>query len=111
MQRTPRQDAAVSALTNKLLVIQGIDRFRDDLLDIMVRDWITNADPNEPGFENPAQMKALVEDLYGGFVENQQAQQLFDAWIEFVPEYYALNGGKRRKTRKHKKRSKKTRRH
>lgn len=114
MQANNRQQQAMSSLRNKLLVIQGIDEIRDDIFSSMTLDWILNAAPNEPGIETALQMKDLVEGDHPEFqLGNQQAQELLDAWLQFVAEYYAVNGGRRRrskKTRKHKKRSKKTRR-
>lgn len=115
MEISQRQQEAISALRNKLLAIARIDDIRDDLFSSMVNDWILNAVPNEPGFENALQMKELVEEMFPGVqIDNQQATELLDAWLEFVGDFYAVNGGKRRKhskkTRKHKKRSKKTRR-
>jgi hypothetical protein len=112
MQANNRRRQAISVLKNNLMAIQGIEEIRDDLLSQMTLDWILNADPNEPGFDNPLQMKELVEGDYPGVqIDNQQAQALLDAWMTFVSEYYAVNGGKRKKTRKHKKRGKKTRKH
>jgi hypothetical protein len=114
MEQNGRQKEAISALKNKLLVIQGIDEIRDDLFSSMILDWINNATPNEPGFETPLQVKELLEQDYPNMeIDNQIARELYDAWIAFVNAYYAVNGGKRRhkKTRKQKKRAKKTRKH
>lgn len=112
MQVNAGQQQAIDVLEQRLQGIQGIDEIRDDVFSNMTLDWILNAIPNEPGFNNPLQMKELLEGDYPGVqIDNQQASELLEAWLDFVAAYYAVNGGRHKRTRKHKNRSKKTSKH
>lgn len=128
---TQQQKNAITALKNRVRAIEGIEAIRDDLLQLMIVDWIDNAGPNEPGIDTEIELIDLLKEDYPDVeVGNQQASELLEAWKDFVADFYAealnapnnveMMGGKRKKrskktrkhkkTRKSKKQSKKTKR-
>ncbi len=96
--------------------IEGIPG-AEDIWDAAVVDWIQNVLPEDMNQFEVVHMREAVEGAFEqGQVPNIADNQyivLTDAFKRFVREYYGVAGGKRsnrKKTRKHKKRSKKTRR-
>lgn len=115
-----RKQRAIQYLRSELENMSALEAIRSDLLSVMIVDWITNEDPEEPAVTTAEQMKELIEDQYTRNnptfqLDEQDADNLLNVWRTFVRKYYSSNeGGRRkktRKTRKSKKRSKRTRKH
>jgi hypothetical protein len=110
-QQRARRQQAEARLERALEGIPG----NEEIFDAIVTDWILNADPEEMNQFEVIHMKEAVEGVFDpnqmpDIAENQYVV-MTDAFKQFVREYYGQAGGKRKKTRKHKKRGKKTRKH
>ncbi len=106
---------------------QASQRFLDAIEDIpggneiwnaAVTDWILNVLPEDMNNFEEEHMREAVEGVFeNGQVPDIAVNQyivMTEAFKQFVRDYYANQGGRRRKskkTRKQKKRSKKTRKH
>ncbi len=110
-QHMARFQDAVQTLHNEL---QGIPE-KDMILGAMVTDWILNVDVNDAMQMNMDDLKEIIEYLFQDNnlpipdITPNQYSHMLDAFRNFVREYYAIQGGRRKKTRKSKKRNKKTR--
>lgn len=110
-QHRARFQQAVQTLNDDL---QGIPE-KDIIVEAMVSDWVLNVDVNNAMQMTMNDLKELIESFFQeenlaipDITANQYSHML-DAFRRFVREYYAIQGGRRKKTRKSKKRSKKTR--
>ncbi len=88
---------------------------KDMIVDAMVSDWVLNVDVNNAMQMSMDDLKEAVESFFQDEnlpipdISPNQYSHMLDAFRTFVREYYAIQGGRRKKTRKSKKRSKKTR--
>jgi hypothetical protein len=110
-QHMARFQHAVQTLYDDLQGIPG----KEMILDAMVSDWVLNVDVNNAMQMNMDDLKEIIEYLFQDNnlpipdIAPNQYSHMLDAFRKFVREYYAIQGGRRKKTRKSKKRSKKTR--
>jgi hypothetical protein len=110
-QHRARFDHAVQTLYDDL---QGIPE-KDIIVAAMVTDWVLNVDVNDAMEMNMDDLKEAVESFFQEEnlaipdISPNQYSHMLDAFRNFVRDYYAIQGGRRKKTRKSKKRSKKTR--
>jgi hypothetical protein len=106
-----RRQQAEARLEQALEGIPG----SDEIFDAIVTDWILNVGPEDMNQFKVDHMKEAVQGVFEqGRVPNIADNQyllMTNAFKQFVREYYGQAGGKRKKTRKHKKRGKKTRKH
>ena len=119
------REEAIQNLMQKMSAIPN----SNEITSAMILDWVNNVGPDDVANMNYEDIRELIEGIYQdmgrnppGFTDDHY-KQIFNAFTDFVLEYYAdeeQQGGKRRKRRKHRKsrktakkirRSKKTRRH
>jgi hypothetical protein len=109
-QRARRQQAEIR-LEQALEGIPG----NEAIFDAIVTDWILNVEPADMNHFEVEHMKETVQGVFDPNempkIEENQYLVMTNAFKQFVREYYGQAGGRRKKTRKHKKRGKKTRKH